>query len=174
MVRVIVIDEREFLADLITKQLSASDMVEFCQRAPQGEDGFAGHLSGGLTELLREHNIDAVVYAPPQRARNLMLPDLPQAEMVFQECARAGIKKLVLQSSAMIYGSSPHNQGFIREAQPIFSGGGNQLSRGWHDLEALAFSYFGDAAATPAELTILRPAAVLVPQGKEYFSKLFQ
>jgi 1-acyl-sn-glycerol-3-phosphate acyltransferase/nucleoside-diphosphate-sugar epimerase len=174
MVRVIVIEEREFLADLITNLLRACDMVEFCQLAPQQEDGFAGHLSGGLAGLLCENNIDAVVYAPPQRARNLMIPDLQQAELVFQECVRANIKKLVLLSSAMIYGSTPHNQGFIREVQPVLGSGAKQLARGWHDLEALAFSYFGDAATTPAELTILRPAAVLVPHSKEYFSKLFQ
>ena len=132
MVRVIVIDEREFLADLFTDLLRGSDMVQFCQHAPQQEDGFAGHLSGGLAGLLREHHIDVAVYSPPQRARNLMLPDLQHAELVFQECARASIKKLVLLSSAMIYGSSPHNQGLIREVQPICSGG---VTQSWNSLK---------------------------------------
>ena len=128
MVRIAVIDDRDAVAESIVDLLRESSVVDLCQRAPQQEDGFGGHLSGGYAELLREQSIDTVVYSPPQRSRNLMLPDLLNAELVFQECARAGVGKFVLLSSAMVYGASPHNQGFLSETQPILSGSSNRAA----------------------------------------------
>src|SRR5713226_4948739 len=158
MVRVIVIDDRDSVAELIVDLLRESSVVDLCQRAPRQAD-IGGHLNGGYAEVLREQNIDTVVYAPPQRSRNLLSPDLQNAELVFQECARASVRKVVLLSNAMVYGASPHNQGFLAETHPILSGG-NQVASGWHDLEGLAVSYFGEPSGRGTELTILRPAAV--------------
>jgi len=173
MVRVTVIDERDSVAELIVDLLRESSVVDLCRRAPR-QDGIGEHLNGGYAEVLREQNIDTVVYAPPQRSRNLLSPDLQNAELVFQECARVSVRKFVLLSSAMVYGASPHNQGFLPETHPILSGSSNQVASGWHDLEVLAVSYFGEPSGHCTELTILRPAAVLVPGGKDYFSRLFR
>ncbi|HVS82120.1 MAG TPA: 1-acyl-sn-glycerol-3-phosphate acyltransferase [Pyrinomonadaceae bacterium] len=173
MVRVIVIDDRDTVAELIADNLRDSLAVELCQRAPQKEDGFGGHLSGGYAELLREQSIDTVVYSPPQRSRNLMSPDLQNAELVFQECARASVRKFILLSSAMVYGASPHNEGLVPETHSLLGGNSNPVASGWRDLEALAASYFGPHSKSAAALTILRTAAVLVPGGKDYFSRLF-
>lgn len=171
MARVMVIDDRASVAELVVKQLSECPLVEFCQRAPQQEDGFGGHLSGGHATFLEEQAIDAVVYSPPVRGPRI---DLKDAESVFRQCARARVEKFVLLSSAMVYGVSPHNQGMIPETQPIPGTDSNQIARGWHDLERLAFSYLGEAAKTPIQLTVLRPAAVVLPGSSEYFSKLFR
>src|SRR5258708_2429807 len=168
MVRVAVIDDGDSVAELIVDRVRESVAVAFWQRTPQQEDGFGGHLSGGYAEFLKEQSIDTVVYSPPQRSRTLMSPDQQHAELVFQGCARAGVRKFVLLSSAMIYGASPHNQGFLPETHPILSGSSNQVASGWHDLEGLAVSYFGEPSGPGTELTILRPAAVLVPGGKDY------
>src|SRR5260370_35939793 len=105
MVRVTVIDDRDSVAESIVDLLRESSVVDRCQRAPQ-LDGFGGHLSGGYAEVLKEQSIDTVVYATPQRSRNLLSPDLQNAELVFQECARASVSKFVLLSSAMVYGAS--------------------------------------------------------------------
>jgi nucleoside-diphosphate-sugar epimerase len=119
LARVIVIDDRETAVELIVKNLRDSAAVEFCMRAPQKEDGFGGHLSGGFATMLKDHDIDTVVYAPPPGRYRRRSVDLEDAESVFQQCARARIKKFVLLSSAMIYGASPHNPGFISEAHVI-------------------------------------------------------
>jgi 1-acyl-sn-glycerol-3-phosphate acyltransferase/nucleoside-diphosphate-sugar epimerase len=170
MARILVIDERDRVADLLVGYLRESQSVDFCMRAPQQEDGFGGHLSGGYSALIKEQGIDTVVYSPPLCGNDI---DLDDAELVCRQCAGAGIEKFVLLSSAMIYGASPHNQGLIAETQPILSDSSNRLARGWYKLEALAFSFFGEASNISAELTILRPATVLVPRTKEYFGRLF-
>jgi 1-acyl-sn-glycerol-3-phosphate acyltransferase/nucleoside-diphosphate-sugar epimerase len=172
MARVIVIDDRDAVAELILKNLRDSALVELCVRAPQKEDGFGGHMTGGLSTLLDEHGIDTVVYAPP-RTRHTTV-DLEDAELVFQQCATAAIKKFVLLSSAMIYGANQHNPGFISESHVIPRSEKKQISRDWLDLEALAVAYIGEFSGTGIELNILRPAALLVPEGDDYFSDLFR
>ena len=170
MARVIVIDDRETVAESIVKKLRDSASVDFCVRAPQKEDGFGGHLSSDLPTMLKEYDIDTVVYAPPSN-RRIVLED---AESVFQQCARAGIKKFVLLSSAMIYGASPHNPGFISEAHAISRSDKRRITRDWLDLEALAAAYIGELSGTSTVLNILRPCAVLAPGGDDYFSALFR
>src|SRR5262249_42717472 len=113
MARVLVIDERDCVAELLISRLHESPVVESCVRAPQQEDGYGGELSGGYAELLREQAIDTVVYCPPLGEGRRMTPDLADAEMVFQQCAGAGIKKAVVLSSAFVYGASHHNPGLI-------------------------------------------------------------
>jgi 1-acyl-sn-glycerol-3-phosphate acyltransferase/nucleoside-diphosphate-sugar epimerase len=174
LARVIVIDDRETAAELIVKNLRDSAAVEFCMRAPQKEDGFAGHLSGSLATMLKDHDIDTVVYAPPPGRYRRRSVDLEDAESVFQQCARARIKKFVLLSSAMIYGASPHNPGFISEAHVIPRSDKKRISKDWLDLEALAAAYMGELSGTNIELNILRSCAVLAPGSDDYFSELFR
>jgi len=165
-----IIDERASVADLIVKRLNEGPLMEFCQRAPQREDGFGGHLSGGYAGFLEEQAIDAVVYSPPLRRHRV---DLKDAELAFRQAASAGVERFVLLSSAMVYGASPHNQGLIPETRPVLSDDRNQFARDWQRLEALAVSYFGQASRNPAQLTILRLAATPAPGSDDYFSEFF-
>jgi 1-acyl-sn-glycerol-3-phosphate acyltransferase/nucleoside-diphosphate-sugar epimerase len=174
MARVVVIDDRDAVAGLIVNNIRACPIVELCLRAPQKEDGFGGHLSGGLASLLKEHAIDTVVYSPPIGRHNRGSLDLEDAESVFQQCARSPIKKFVLLSSGLIYGADPHNQGFLSETQVISRSNQQPIARNWIDLEALAAAYLGELSGTSTELNVLRPAAVLVPGGEDYFSQLFR
>lgn len=172
MARVIVIDHRGAVAELIVKNLVDSSSVDLCVCAAQKEDGFAGHLSGGLASLLQEHEIDTVVYSPPPGVRNHRSIDLEDAESVFQQCARSSIKKFVLLSSAMIYGANPHNQGFLAESHVISRSNSQPIARDWFDLEALAGVYLRQHSSSNIELTVLRPAVLLTPDGEDYFSRL--
>lgn len=171
MVRVMVIDDRDSVAELVVERLSKSPAVDYCQRAPQREDGFGGHLSDGYIGFLKEQDIDAVVYAPSLRGGRL---DLSDAESVFRQCVSVGLEKFVLLSSAVVYSASPHNQGLIPESRPLPSDDRNQFAGDWRRLEALAVSYFGQESRTPAQLTILRLAATLAPDSPDYLSALFR
>jgi len=171
MTRVMLIEDRDSVAELLVDRLNACAAVELCQRAPQLEDGFGGHLSGGYAGFLEEQAIGTVVYSPPVRRRRI---DLKDAESVFRQCAKAGIEKFILLSSAMVYGASPHNQGLMPETRAVLSGGRNQIASDWNKLEAMAVAYLGEASRTSARLTVLRLAAMPAPDGKDYFSQLFQ
>jgi nucleoside-diphosphate-sugar epimerase/1-acyl-sn-glycerol-3-phosphate acyltransferase len=171
MARVAVIDERERLAELLVGRLRESPAVETCQHAPQTEDGYGGLLCGGRTGLLREQRIDTVVYTPPPVRRHAA-PDLADAEAVFKECARAGVRRFVLLSSAEVYGASHHNIGFLTESQLLLRRTGKSLASRWLELESLAAFYLGEGLET--RLVILRPAATPVPGGGDYYSRLLR
>ena len=74
----------------------------------------------------------------------------------------------------MIYGANPHNPGFISESHVIARSDQQRIAKDWIDLEALAVAYLGELSGAGIELKILRPAAVLVPGGHDYFSSLFR
>src|SRR5947208_5960349 len=134
MARVVVIDEREGLAELLVERLCESYAVETCQRAPQAEDGFGGLLSGGRAGLLIEQDIDTVVYSPPPAARRRPVPDLADAEAVFKESARAAVKHFILLSSAAVYGELNHNVGFLAESRMLHRQDKQSPAITWHIL----------------------------------------
>jgi 1-acyl-sn-glycerol-3-phosphate acyltransferase/nucleoside-diphosphate-sugar epimerase len=172
MARVVVIDEREGLAEMLVERLRESRAVETCQRAPQAEDGFGGLLSGGRAGPLLEQDIDTVVYSPPPEARRRFAPDLADAEAVFKESARAAVRHFILLSSAEVYGASHHNIGFLAESRILLRHDKQSPANRWLELESLAAFYLGDGS--DVRLIILRPSAMPLPCGDDYFSRLLR
>jgi 1-acyl-sn-glycerol-3-phosphate acyltransferase/nucleoside-diphosphate-sugar epimerase len=164
MARVMVIDTSGDLLHYLANRLSKSPMVDACQRAPG--------LNGGYANLLAMQDIDIVVYRPRLCSPYDMTPDLAEAETVVAECARTGIAKVLLLSSAAVYGAGPRNPGFISESQFASYHGQNRISARWIALEALAARYLG--GDPPTRLTILRPASVPLRGGNDYFSQLWR
>jgi 1-acyl-sn-glycerol-3-phosphate acyltransferase len=171
MSRVFVIDGREGVAGLLVERLGESPSVELCLRGPRRARGGGGRPSG-FDDLLAESGADTVVYAPPLSGRR-GAPDLADAGAVFDSCARAGVGHLVLLSSAAVYGASPANPGLIPESRPLTRGGKGRAAGGWLALEASAAARLCGGLGPRARLTILRPAATLVPGGPDYFSRMF-
>ena len=97
------------------------------------------------------------VYAPSFIDREGMMPDLSEAERVFQRSAGLRPKKLVLLSSALIYGTGPWRLGLVSEDYIAGNYRGDQICRGWRSLEAMAGQYLQGNLP----LTILRPTTVL-------------
>jgi 1-acyl-sn-glycerol-3-phosphate acyltransferase/nucleoside-diphosphate-sugar epimerase len=161
MARVLVIDRRESIAAHLVRRLSQSPAVEFCQRAPQSDDYAA---------WLQQHGVDTAVYSPPLQARHQSIPDLADAKIVLQQFAQAGIKKLVLLSSAAVNTPSPHHPGIVCEAVTSVRNGKNPIAHRWLELEALAQKHFDQGSK--AQLIILRPAPVPIPGESDYFSRL--
>jgi len=171
MARVMVIEERDSVAAAVVNRLRESSIVETCQRAPQLEDGFGGELSGGYAGLFKDQAVDTVVYCPPLVAGRRTIPDLSDAEDVFQQCADAEVKKVIVLSSAAVYGASHHNPGLISESRFPSRDQKDSIASKWADLEGMARIYLGGRPGI--KLTILRPVALPVSGGTDYFSQLF-
>src|SRR5579864_3226202 len=99
---------------------------------------------------------ESCVYVPSY-AGNGMVPDLADAEAVFQQSAQLRVKKFVLLSSALIYGTGPGRQSLVGEDAVTTGNLDAPVPSQWKLLEALAFRYLKDRV----ELTILRPVTVL-------------
>ena len=116
-----------------------ADINEFCSRADVSD-------SEG-----------SYVYLPSFADRDGMMPDLSEAEHVFQQSAKRRPGKLVLLSSALIYGTGTARQSLVTENYAAPGHGRQEICNRWKSLEAMACRYFkGDVP-----LTILRPTTVL-------------
>ena len=166
MRRVLIIDEREGVAELLVERLGESPAVEWCRRGPRRESDPRG---AGAAASFAMREVDTVVYAPLLSGTR-GAPYLADAEAVFGLCA--GVEHFVLLSSAAVYGASAGNPGLILESRPAPRAATETLAGGWLGLEALAAARLCEGPRT--RLTILRPAATLVPGGTDYFSRLFQ
>ena len=67
----------------------------------------------------------------------------------------------------MVYGADPYNPGLMAESRVPLRRDKNPIGSQWSTLEALAEEHVGQQADTA--LTILRPAAVPVYGGTDYF-----
>lgn len=112
----------------------------------------------------------AVVFLPAARAAPGAGPDLGQARRALFACRDAGVTRLVLVSSAEVYGASPRNPGLIGESRPIGRDAKNAISSAWLELEAAA----RELLPPPVTLTILRACPVPMRGRDDYFSRLFR
>ena len=97
------------ISHCLVNRLSKSPVVEACQLAPR--------FNGSYALLFAEQAINTVVYAPQLQSQHRMIPDLTEAAAVLAECARTGMTRVVVLSSAAIYGATPHNPGLIAETR---------------------------------------------------------
>lgn len=172
MARVVIIGERDSVARTLIDRLHESTMVEMVQRAPQLAHRLSGSLDVAYVSLFQELAVDTVIYSPLSLSGEYKAADLDDAEAVFQQCAGAGIRKVVVLSNAAVYGASCRNPGLISESRSPARSTKDRIARRWVDLETLANRCLG--GQTSVKLTILRPVSVPVRGGEDYFSRLFQ
>ena len=100
------------------------------------------------------------IYVPSLIDREGMVPGLIQAEQDFQRCAGLRPQKLILLSSALIYGTGPGRLGMIAGNYDAGRYRGDRISAAWKSLEELASRYL----MGQIPLTILRPVTVIPSQ----------
>jgi 1-acyl-sn-glycerol-3-phosphate acyltransferase/nucleoside-diphosphate-sugar epimerase len=96
------------------------------------------------------------IYVPSAHDRDGMTPDLAEAEIVFQQTARSGFGKLILLSSALIYGTDRGRQALVTEDYSA-PGVRPRIPSNWYSLEAAAATHL----RIETILTVLRPSTVL-------------
>ena len=109
-----------------------------------------------------------LVYLAASFDRHGLEPDLDSAEEVFDACATGGLGHVVVVSSAAAGEPSAHYPGMVESGRQLGRWTGNTLAAGWLELERKARLALADGC-----LTLLRPAAVLVPGGRDFWSRTF-
>jgi 1-acyl-sn-glycerol-3-phosphate acyltransferase len=163
MSRVVVVAAREPLVLRIVERLvrRGTSVVGPVHPDVGNADGDEPELLGGGERL---------VYVPPLRPRREPGPDLAQANAAFATWSRVKPERVVVVSSAEVYGVSRRNPGLIAESRTIARATKGEVSQAWLDLEASAREHFGADGGTT--LTILRPCPTPMRDREDYFSRL--
>lgn len=169
--RVAVVGPQDSLTRLLVSGLRERLQIEVCHlSAPREEAPHSPH--DNIHSLaLTTSDLKTLIYIPTLPFNNRDVPDLTEAEAVFEECARAGLGKIIVLSSAAIYKPDSHNTGLLSEASLTVRKEDASIGGQWSKFEALAEKHLGSLAET--KLTILRPTPVLIQGRTDYFSRLF-
>jgi len=108
------------------------------------------------------------VYLPSRIGHDGMLPNLIEARQALKQVAQSTIPKVVLISSALVYGTGCARQSLATEEYAVPSDQGRTISNDWSSLEAIAAEFLnGDA-----QLTVLRPVTIL--SSSDFLGNLLQ
>lgn len=141
----------DVLAERLIEALEASPAVTSCRRAAVTD-------ANPLTE------IDTLIHlGEPLREAD------PALGLLFASCAAKNLRQVVLISSAAVHEPSHHHPGLIGEERLAPPRRGNAIARGWQELERRAAEALAESETV---LTVLRPAAVPVPGGRDPWSRL--
>jgi 1-acyl-sn-glycerol-3-phosphate acyltransferase len=99
------------------------------------------------------------LYIPSFTDAEGMVPDLAEAARAFNHLASSGGGKVIVLSSALVYGTGPGRQALISEEYPLQRKPGS-ISSAWGALEKLALQSMGQTQ----RLTVLRPVTVVPSQ----------
>jgi 1-acyl-sn-glycerol-3-phosphate acyltransferase/nucleoside-diphosphate-sugar epimerase len=169
MARVLIVDERDAVAEAITRALAESSQIDLSERLPATRRN-SRECNDQLAATIDNRRIDTVVFAPFSTSRKHGIPDLGHAEALFRCCGRARIERFVLLASAAVWDCTHHNPGLIPESRPLRIRAAGPLAAAWIELERIASTRLADSGA---ELTILRLSPKPLPDGADYFSRLF-
>jgi 1-acyl-sn-glycerol-3-phosphate acyltransferase len=99
------------------------------------------------------------LYVPALTDTEVMVPDLAEAARAFNHLASSGSGKVIVLSSALVYGTGPGRQALVSEDYPPQRKPGS-ISSAWDALEKLALQSLGQTK----RLTVLRPVTVIPSQ----------
>lgn len=110
---------------------------------------------------------DVLVYIPDRSQ-----PDLTHAQETFQAHAANSTTRLVLASSARVYGALPQNPGLITELRSASVSAVRNTRNYWIELETLANGAFGTGSGR--SLVVLRPSTIVWQGGSDCVNRLIQ
>lgn len=119
-----------------------------------------------LVDLLKEEKVDTVCHLQfkdsirPSEA--LFDTNVMAAMKVLGACAEAGVRKIVLKSSLMVYGAQHSNSAFLREDHPLHAPKNYGYLRDMVEIEAFCNGFQRQAPDTI--LTVLRFAHIVGPR----------
>jgi 1-acyl-sn-glycerol-3-phosphate acyltransferase len=132
------------LAGALMKELQPQS-----EKQPDGDTAQGNHS--------RDTDSITHLYVPSLTGRDGMIPDLSDAAYKFQHISQNNCTRLVVLSSALIYGTGPGRQALVSEEDSVLRQRSHSISHAWQALENLAAQYFDGRS----EVTILRPVTVV-------------
>jgi UDP-glucose 4-epimerase len=118
-----------------------------------------------ITELLRQEKVDTLCHLTFTEALRHSEAEFDLNVMgtmkLLGMCADAGVRKVVLKSSTMVYGARPTNSAYLRETQPLQGNRDYAYIRDLTEIEAFCNGFVRQSPEMA--LTILRFAHIVGP-----------
>jgi 1-acyl-sn-glycerol-3-phosphate acyltransferase/nucleoside-diphosphate-sugar epimerase len=112
--------------------------------------------------------VEAVVYLAACRGRR-GVPDNDDAAAWFERCNEHAVPHVIVVSSTQVFVPDMRHPGLVSEARGELPPCSHPIAARWRELESLAKRLLDERATT---LTLLRPTALPVPGGDDFFSRL--
>jgi len=167
--RVAVVGAADALTERLTAAVAASPAVAECRAVDPGEGRGRPLPRGGEGRGEGALPVDAAVLLPLPVADRRRLPDAGAAAALAGRLSAAGVRHLVLLSSARVHEPNAHHPGRLDEARSVPCRRGNPISARWAELETRVAEAI---EGSDTVLTALRPTPVLVPGSRELFCRL--
>lgn len=131
---------------------------------------------GRLAELLRKEGVEALLHAAFRSQPRADLEADHELETigslhVLHACAAAGVRRLVLASSTMLYGPRPDNPNFLSEDHPLRGHPDAHNVRNRVEVEELAANW--SRRHPDVEVTVLRPCWIMGPSYEDAITRYF-
>lgn len=114
-------------------------------------------------DVFRRNRIDAVIHlrdgAPRRRSNERSSPSVAHTRRVLDLCQEYAVPKVVVLSSALIYGPNPDNDMYLTEEAPVLAGQRFATMRDRVESDLLTSSFFWQHPE--ADTVLLRPAALV-------------
>ncbi len=128
-----------------------------------------------LKQLFGKYEIDAVVHLafvvnPIHDAKEMNSIDVEGARNVLEAAKQAGVKKVIMTSSTMVYGAWPDNPEFLTESSPLRSHPKYYYSKDKVEVEKMCGVF--KKQNPDMIITILRPCLVIGPNVNHFYSRL--
>ncbi|HDN50858.1 MAG TPA: SDR family oxidoreductase [Thermoplasmatales archaeon] len=128
-----------------------------------------------LKELFREYGIDAVIHLafvvnPIHNEQEMHSIDIEGTKNVLDAAAYAGVKRIIVTSSTMVYGAWPDNPPLLTEESPRRGHRKYYYNRDKVSIEKMCEKFRDEHP--DISLVILRPCLVLGPTVNHFYSHL--
>lgn len=119
-----------------------------------------------LIELLQQEQVDTVVHLKFRETitphENIFEQNVMGTAKLLGACSEAGVRRVILKSSLMVYGARPDNPMFMREDHPLNGIKKYAYLRDWIEIEKYAGSFHEQNPDTV--LTVLRFGNIVGPR----------
>lgn len=158
--RLIGIDRRPFVGK--PKDI---EMCQFDLRKKKAEDVFRRGEVGAVIHM-------GIMHDPRMSAEEHHTFNVIGTTRLLEYCAKYGVKKLVVLSSATVYGPSPDNSNFLTEDAPLMAASRFSGMRDLIEVDMLAQSFFWRQPSVST--VVLRPVHIVGPTIKNAPSNYFR
>ena len=160
---VLLIDDRRELVERLEVLLQAAKMDVF--------DCESLNDSAAVTRRIHATEPLTIVLSPLMHLNGNEVANVERAKAVIDECAQLASCRLVLVSSAEVYGADYANPGLMRENRTAKLRTPNRAAENWAELEIYATERFQPGTH---QLIVLRPCWTLFRNGCDGASRLFR